>query len=153
MSVENVRKFFLERNLEDPIFSLGESGATVDLAAKTIHVDPELVAKTLAYNVKDRKILIVISGDVRVNNKKFKEYFKTKAKMIKPEEVETSIGHPIGGVCPFGIKSDVEVFLDESIRNFDYVYPAAGSKTTALKISPSTIEALTGASWVDVAES
>ncbi|SMC22739.1 Cys-tRNA(Pro) deacylase [Clostridium acidisoli DSM 12555] len=150
MSVENVRKFFLDRNLEDPVFTLDESGATVDLAAETIGVNPEFIAKTLAFNVKEKKVLVVTRGDARVDNKKFKQLFKTKARMINSEDVESSIGHPVGGVCPFGVKDDVEIFIDESIRDFEYVYPAAGSKNTALKISPSQIEELTNASWVDV---
>lgn len=150
MSVENVRKFFLDRNLEDPVFTLDESGATVDLAAETIGVNPEFIAKTLAFNVKEKKVLVVTRGDARVDNKKFKQLFKTKARMINSEDVESSIGHPVGGVCPFGVKDDVEIFIDESIRDFEYVYPAAGSKNTALKISPSQIEKLTNASWVDV---
>jgi Cys-tRNA(Pro) deacylase len=150
LSVENVRKFFLDRNLEDPVFTLDESGATVDLAAETIGVNPEFIAKTLAFNVKEKKVLVVTRGDARVDNKKFKQLFKTKARMINSEDVEASIGHPVGGVCPFGVKDDVEIFIDESIRDFEYVYPAAGSKNTALKISPSQIEELTNASWVDV---
>lgn len=150
MSVENVRRFFLDRNLEDPVFTLDESGATVDLAAETIGVNPEFIAKTLAFNVKEKKVLVVTRGDARVDNKKFKQLFKTKARMINSEDVEASIGHPVGGVCPFGVKDDVEIFIDESIRDFEYVYPAAGSKNTALKISPSQIEELTNASWVDV---
>lgn len=150
MSVENVRRFFLDRNLEDPVFTLDESGATVELAAETIGVNPEFIAKTLAFNVKEKKVLVVTRGDARVDNKKFKQLFKTKARMINSEDVEASIGHPVGGVCPFGVKDDVEIFIDESIRDFEYVYPAAGSKNTALKISPSQIEELTNASWVDV---
>lgn len=150
MSVENVRKFFIDIGIEDPVFELPESGATVDLASKTIGVEPEFIAKTLAFKVKDRNILIVTRGNAKVNNKKFKEYFKVKAKMIDHDAVEEEIGHPVGGVCPFGVKENVEVFLDESIRYFKYVYPAAGSRTTALKIEPSKIEELTGANWIDV---
>lgn len=151
MSVENVRNFFLDRNLEDPVFDLNESGATVELAAKSMGIEPEFIAKTLAFNVNERKILVVTRGNARVDNKKFKQFFKAKARMISFEEVESSIGHPVGGVCPFGVKEDVEIFIDESIRDFEYVYPAAGSKTTALKISPYKMEELTNASWVDIA--
>lgn len=150
MSVENVRKFFIDKDIEDPVFELPESGATVELAAKTIGVQPELIAKTLAFKVKERNILVVTRGDAKVNNKKFKEYFKTKAKMIGFNEVEEEVGHPVGGVCPFGVKDNVEIFLDESIRDFEYIYPAAGSKTTALRIAPNKIEELTNADWVDV---
>lgn len=150
LSVENVRKFFLKRDLEDPVFDLPDSGATVDLAAKVIGVEPEFIAKTLAFKVKERNVLIVARGDAKVDNKKFKQYFGTKAKMLKFDEVEDTIGHPVGGVCPFGVKDNVEIFLDESIRNFEYIYPAAGSKTTALKIIPQKVEELTKALWIDV---
>lgn len=150
MSLENVKKFFLDRSLEDPTFTLDESGATVDLAAKTIGIEPYLVAKTLALHVKEKNILIVVRGDARIDNKKFKQRFNTKARMLPFEEVETAIGHPVGGVCPFGIKAGVEVYIDESIKNFEYVYPAAGSKNSALKIEPEKILELTNASWVDV---
>ncbi|WP_010239021.1 YbaK/EbsC family protein [Clostridium arbusti] len=150
MSVENVRKFFIDRGIEDPVFELPESGATVDLASKTIGVQPEFIAKTLAFKVKERNVLIVTRGNAKVNNKKFKEYFKIKAKMLSFDEVEEEIGHPVGGVCPFGVKDNVEIFIDESLRNFKYIYPAAGSKTTALKIAPNKIEELTNAIWIDV---
>lgn len=150
MSVENVRKFFIDRGIEDPVFELPESGATVDLASKTIGVQPEFIAKTLAFKVKERNVLIVTRGNAKVNNKKFKEYFKIKAKMLSFDEVEEEIGHPVGGVCPFGVKDNVEIFIDESLRDFKYIYPAAGSKTTALKIAPNKIEELTNAIWIDV---
>lgn len=150
MSLENVKKFFLDRGLEDPTFILDESGATVDLAAKTIGIEPHLVAKTLALHVKEKNILIVVRGDARIDNKKFKQRFNTKARMLAFEEVEAAIGHPVGGVCPFGINDNVEVYVDESIKNFEYVYPAAGSKSSALKIEPGKILELTNASWVDV---
>ncbi|MDF2505937.1 YbaK/EbsC family protein [Clostridium sp.] len=150
MSVENVRKFFIDRGIEDPVFELPESGATVDLASKTIGVQPEFIAKTLAFKVKERNVLIVTRGNAKVNNKKFKEYFKIKAKMLSFDEVEEEIGHPVGGVCPFGVKDNVEIFIDESLRDFEYIYPAAGSKTTALKIAPNKIEELTNAIWIDV---
>ena len=150
MSVDNVRKFFLERNMDDPVFDLDCSGATVDLASKTLGIKPEFIAKTLAFKVKERIILIVTRGNARIDNKKFKQYFKTKAKMLSFDEVEPNVGHPVGGVCPFWINNNGEVFLDESIRNFEYVYPAAGSKNTALKISPGEMQSLTNADWVDI---
>lgn len=150
MSLENVRQFFLEHGLEDPTFILDDSGATVEEASKTIGIEPYLIAKTLALHIKDKNILIVVRGDARIDNKKYKQQFNTKARMLPYDQVEELIGHPVGGVCPFGIKDDVDVYLDESIRNFEYVYPAAGSRNAALKISPSEIQELTSASWVDV---
>lgn len=150
MSVEKVRNFFTDRNLKDPVFSLEENGATVDLAAKTLGIEPEFIAKTLAYNVKERIILVVTRGDARIDNKKFKQFFKTKAKMLKFEEVNDLVGHPVGGVCPFGVKDGVEIYMDESIKDFPYVYPAAGSNKTALKITPLQMKELTNASYIDV---
>lgn len=150
MSLESVKFFFITNGLKDPTFKLSESGATVDLAAKTLGIEPEFVAKTIALHAKERNILIVVRGDAKIDNKKFKQHFKTKARMISFEEVEEAIGHPVGGVCPFGIKANVEVYLDETIRNFEYVYPAAGDRNYALKIEPSKIQELTNASWVDV---
>ncbi len=150
MSVESVKKFFVDKGLQDPVFTLEDCGATVELAAKAINVEPELIAKTLAFRVKDRDILIVTRGDARIDNKKYKEYFKAKAKMLEHDEVAEITGHPVGGVCPFGLKNPLEVYVDESIKDYDYVYPAAGSKFTALKIKPSDILKLTNAVVVDV---
>jgi len=150
LSVESVRKFFISRGLEDPVFVLGESGATVELAAKTLQVDPALIAKTLAFKVKDKDILIVTKGDAKIDNRKYKDYFKVKAKMLDHDEVADITGHPVGGVCPFGLKDELDIYLDESLRGFEYVYPAAGSKYTALKIKPSEIKKLTEAEIIDV---
>lgn len=152
MSVESVRKFFAENGLEDPVFRLEDSGATVELAATTIGVEKELIAKTLAFHGKENDILIVTRGDARIDNKKFKNYFKTKAKMFGHDEVEEITGHPVGGVCPFGLKNSLKVYIDVSIKDYDYVYPAAGSKYHALKISPKTMQSLTDAEWVDISE-
>ncbi|WP_234122238.1 YbaK/EbsC family protein [Clostridium hydrogenum] len=151
MSVESVKKFFIENGLKDPVFELNENGATVDLAAKTLGVNPEFIAKTLAFKLKDNTpFLIVTRGNAKIDNKKYKEFFKTKAKMLEHDEVEEITGHPVGGVCPFGLKTSMNIYLDISLKNFEYVYPAAGSQTTALKISPNDIENLTNAIWIDV---
>lgn len=152
MSTESVRKQFLERGLGDPVFELEESSATVELAAKAIGVEPSLIAKTLSFRVKDRCILVVTKGDARIDNKKFKHFFGTKAKMLEFDEVESITGHPVGGVCPFGLKGDLDVYIDNSIRDFEYVYPAAGASNAALKISPREIEEITGGQWVDVCQ-
>lgn len=152
MSVENVRNFFKERNLEDPVFELEDSGATVELAAQVIGVEAKLIAKTLAFKLKEKDILVVTRGDARIDNKKFRSFFKTKAKMLDFNEVEEITGHPVGGVCPFGLKNPLEVYVDVSIKDFDFVYPAAGSRTTALKISPENIRRFTNAEWVDLCQ-
>lgn len=152
MSVESVRNFFKERNQEDPVFELEDSGATVDLAAQVIGVEAKFIAKTLAFKLKEKDILVVTRGDARIDNKKFRTFFKTKAKMLDLNEVEEVTGHPVGGVCPFGLKNPLDVYIDVSIKDFDFVYPAAGSRTTALKISPESIQGLTNAEWVDVCQ-
>ena len=150
MSVDSVRSFFTERGLEDPVFSLDESGATVELASKSMGVEPDLIAKTLAFKVKDENILIVTRGDYKIDNKKYKQYFKVKAKMLEHDEVAEITGHPVGGVCPFGLKNDLKIYLDISIKDYENVYPAAGSQTTALKIAPDAIAELTHSTWIDV---
>lgn len=150
MSVEDVRSYFTKRGYKDPVFSLDESGATVEMASKAIGVAPELIAKTLAFQVKDKYILIITSGNCRIDNKKYKQYFKVKAKMLDHDTVQGITGHPVGGVCPFGLKNDLDIYLDISIKNHEYVYPAAGSQNTALKIAPQDIENLTHGKWVDV---
>ena len=150
MSVESVQNFFIEKGLEDPVFKLEECGATVDLAAKTLGIEPALVAKTLSFRLKDKDILIVTSGDARIDNRKYKDFFKTKAKMLDHDEVAEITGHPVGGVCPFGLLNPIEVYLDVSIKDYEYVYPAAGSSFTALKIRPSLMQELTQAEFIDV---
>lgn len=150
MSVESVKKFFTDNGLKDPVFKLEECGATVDLAAKTLGVEPALIAKTLSFRLKDRDILIVTKGDARIDNRKYKDFFKTKAKMLDHDKVAEITGHPVGGVCPFGLLSPIEVYLDVSLREYEYVYPAAGSRFTALKIQPLKMQELTHAEFIDV---
>ncbi len=152
MAVEDVRNFFIEKGLEDPIFELSTSSATVELASKSIGVEPGRIAKTLAFRLKDKDILIVAKGDSKIDNKKYKQYFKTKAKMLSHEEVEAVTGHPVGGLCPFGLKNPLEIFLDQSIQQFDTVYPAAGSRYAALQITPDEMLRLTAGAWIDVCE-
>jgi len=150
MSVESVKNFFIEHGLKDPVFILEECGATVDLAAKTLGVEPELIAKTLSFRLKDRDILIVTKGDARIDNRKYKDFFKTKAKMLCHDEVAEITGHPVGGVCPFGLINPIDVYIDVSLEKYEYVYPAAGSSFTALKIQPSEMQELTHAEFIDV---
>jgi prolyl-tRNA editing enzyme YbaK/EbsC (Cys-tRNA(Pro) deacylase) len=150
MSVESVKKFFLEKGFENSIIKLEEGSATVDLAAKALGVEPALIAKTLSFRLKDRAILIVTKGDARVDNRKYKDFFKTKAKMLGHDEVAEITGHPVGGVCPFGLISPLQVYLDVSLKNYEYVYPAAGSAFTALKIEPLRMQELTHAKFIDV---
>jgi len=150
MSVESVKNFFIENGLKDPVFKLEECGATVELAAKTLGIDPALIAKTLSFRLKDRDILIVTKGDARIDNRKYKDFFKTKAKMLDHDEVAEITGHPVGGVCPFGLLNPIEIYIDVSLKKYEYVYPAAGSAFAALKIQPSKMQELTQAEFVDV---
>ena len=116
-------------------------------------MEPALIAKTLAFKLKDRPVLIVTQGDARIDNRKFKQQFLVKAKMMSAEEVLERTGHPVGGVCPFGLKEPVDIYLDESLRAFEKVYPAAGSKNTCIEITPEALSTITGAKWVDVCKS
>ena len=138
MTVESVRAYFRENGLGYEIHAFGESTETVELAAQALGVEPELIAKTLAFKVRDRGVLVVTRGDARIDNRKFKDQFGVKAKMISPEEVLDKTGHPVGGVCPFAIKEDMEI------------YPAAGSKNSCVEITPEELCRITGAQWADV---
>ncbi len=150
MALEDVRRFFLENNLDYEIFEMDESTATVELAAKAHGVEPALIAKSIAMQLKDRNILIVTKGDARIDNRKYKDTFKTKCKMLKADVVLEVTGHPVGGVCPFGLKSELDIFLDTSLKDFEYIYPAAGSTNSSIKITPDELQRIANASWVDV---
>ena len=126
MSFEKAKKYLQEKGYEDHIIELEDSSATVQLAAEALGVEPGMIAKTLSFLVSDTPILILAEGTARVDNHKYKDTFHTKAKMIPFDDVEDFIGHAPGGVCPFGIKEGIPVYLDESLKKFDTVYPAAG---------------------------
>lgn len=154
MSKEAVKEYFKQYGMEDKILEFKESSATVELAAKVIGCKPEHIAKTLSFKVDNKAILIVIAGDVKIDNSKYKEEFGTRAKMLVQEEVEEMIGHKIGGVCPFGIKEGVKVYLDISLKRFEYIYPAAGSSNSAIKLSIEELEKYSNyEKWVDVSKS
>ncbi len=150
MSVESVKSYFIEKNLSYEILEFDDSTETVELAARALGVEPALIAKTLAFKLKDRNILVMAKGDARIDNKKFKQQFQIKGKMMSPDEVLDITGHPVGGVCPFGLKTELSVFLDESLRDFDKVYPAAGSRNSCIEIAPDDLCSITNAQWVDV---
>lgn len=151
MAIENVKAFFKQYNMDTRIREFEVSSATVDLAASALSCEPERIAKTLSFLVGGQAILVVTSGDAKVDNKKFKEYFGTKAKMLVPDEVIDLVGHAIGGVCPFAIKSGVSVYLDISLKRFETVYPACGSSSSAIELTIKELERYAGYSqWVDV---
>jgi Cys-tRNA(Pro) deacylase len=150
MSVESVRTYLRDHGLEHDILEFSGSTETVELAAQALGVKPGLIAKTLAFKLKDKGMLVVIKGDARIDNRKFKDRFGVRAKMMSPGEVLEKTGHPVGGVCPFALKEELEIFLDESLRPFEKVYPAAGSKNSCIEITPEELFRITGAQWIDV---
>ncbi|WP_442882000.1 YbaK/EbsC family protein [Duganella sp. S19_KUP01_CR8] len=150
MSLQSVREFFLARDLHLPIVELEVSTATVALAAEAHGVEPGRIAKTLAFRVRDgRVILLVASGVARIDNRKFREAFG-KGKMLPAEEVVEATGHPVGGVCPFGLAQALPVYVDESLRQFDEVLPAAGSVNSVVRMAPDVLVTITQGQWVDV---
>lgn len=151
MSIEKVRAFMGARGIEDRVREFEVSSATVELAASALGVEGARIAKTLSFLTPEGPILVVAAGDGKVDNRKFKETFHTKAKMIPGDQVEALIGHAVGGVCPFAIREGVEVYLDESLRRFETVFPACGSSNSAIELTLPELEDLSGsAQWVDV---
>ena len=151
MSIEKARRYFSTWDMQDRILEFDVSSATVELAARAVGCELERIAKTLSFRVNEDCILIVTAGDRKIDNSKYKVRFNTKAKMINPEEVETLIGHGIGGVCPFGINESVMVYLDESLKRFETVFPACGSANSAIELSIEELEKYSkSTSWVDV---
>lgn len=150
MSIESVKNQFAQQGLNLNIIEFGESTATVELAAQAIGCQPAQIAKTMGFQLKDQAIVIVSKGDARIDNKKYKATFSTKAKMIPFSEVEDVTGHPAGGVCPFGLKDGVEIFLDESLKEFETVYPAGGTPNSAVKIHVDELAQVTNGTWINV---
>ena len=151
MSIEKVRKYFESYGIADRILEFDVSSATVDLAAQAVGVEGKRIAKTLSFLLGDKCILIVAAGDARVDNKKYKDRFGLKAKMLAHDDVPEYIGHAVGGVCPFAVKEGVEVYLDESLKRFETVFPAAGSANSAIELTIPELEQYSKANgWVDV---
>lgn len=151
MSLEKAKAYLAEKGYADHVIELEDSSATVQLAAQALGVEPGMIAKTMSFLIEEEAILILTEGTARVDNRKYKDTFHMKAKMIPFEEVEKWIGHAPGGVCPFGIKEGVKVYLDESLKQFDTVYPAAGNDHSAVKLTIAELEEVAGAvGWVDV---
>ena len=151
MSIEKAKAYLEEKGFLDHVIEFEESTATVALAAEAVGVEPGRIAKTMSFLVGEEVILILIEGMSRVDNKKFKNTFHVKAKMIPYDQVEEWIGHAPGGVCPFGIKDGVKVYLDESLKRFDTVYPAAGNDHSAVQLTIAELEQASGAAgWVNV---
>lgn len=151
MSVERVREYFRKFGIEDRILEFETSSKTVELAAQAVGCEPARIGKTLSFKVEEQPILILTAGDAKIDNGKYKARFGKKAAMLKFEEVEPFIGHGVGGVCPFGIKEGVEVYLDVSLKRFESVYPAAGSENSAVEMTMDDLERYAESrGWVDV---
>ena len=140
MSLENVKEYLKKFNKESEILEFELSSATVELAAVAVGTEPSRIAKSLTFMVGGKPIMIVCAGDVKIDNSKYKGVFGEKAKMLTFEEVENLVGHKVGGVCPFAIKSDVKVYLDESLKRFEKVYPACGSGNSAIGLTIGELE-------------
>lgn len=151
MAIENVRAYFRERGIEDRIREFDVSSATVELAAQALGCGPCRIAKSITFHVDDKVAMIVTAGDCKIDNSKYKKQFGTKAKMLGREEAEDLVGHAVGGVCPFAVKQGVEIYLDESLKRFETVFPACGSSNSAAEFSIPELEEYTNyLSWVDV---
>jgi prolyl-tRNA editing enzyme YbaK/EbsC (Cys-tRNA(Pro) deacylase) len=152
MTIESVRAFLAAHAPDIRILETDDSTATVEMAAAGHGVAPAQIAKTLSLRIKDRTILLVTSGTARLNNRKIKDVLGGKPRMLGADEVVALTGHPVGGVCPFGLATPLPVYCDVSLKSFDEVAPAAGSTHSALRIAPQRIAELTQAQWVDVCD-
>jgi len=151
MAIEKVKEYFNQFGIADRVQEFTVSSATVELAAQALHCEPCRIAKTLSFMVDGHAILIVTAGDAKIDNPKYKAQFGTKAKMLTPDEAKTLIGHAVGGVCPFGINEGVTVYLDNSLKRFETVFPACGSSNSAIELSIEELEKYSGyAAWIDV---
>ncbi|MBE6568680.1 MAG: YbaK/EbsC family protein [Ruminococcaceae bacterium] len=151
MAIEKVKVYFRQYGMEEKILEFPVSSATVELAAQALNCEPCRIAKTLSFMVGENPILIVAAGDAKIDNAKYKARFGTKAKMLTPEEAETLIGHAVGGVCPFAVNEGVAVYLDESLKRFETVFPACGSANSAIELTIPELEKYSGyTEWADV---
>lgn len=151
MSIERVREYLKQFNKENDIKELDESTATVELAASALGTEEARIAKSLSFYNGDSAMVIVVAGDAKIDNRKFKDYFGFKARMLNPEDTVKFTGHPIGGVCPFALPEDVKVYLDESMKRFETMFPACGSGNSAIELTLKELEEISGSStWIDV---
>ncbi|EOS29240.1 hypothetical protein C804_03686 [Lachnospiraceae bacterium A4] len=151
MAIEQVRTYLKQYGVEEKILEFDVSSATVELAAAALNCEAQRIAKTLAFMVDGRAVLVVAAGDAKIDNPKYKAQFGTKAKMLSPNETELLVGHAVGGVCPFAVKEGVEVYLDVSLKRFETVFPACGSANSAIELRIPELEKYSGfVSWIDV---
>lgn len=151
MAIEKVREYLKKFKADDRILELDESSATVELAAQALGVEGARIAKTLSFLVHDKPILIVAAGDAKIDNKKYRSFFEVKAKMIEKDEVESIIGHDVGGVCPFAVNQGVDIYLDDSMKRFKTLFPACGSSNSAIELTIAEMEEfIPYMAWIDV---
>lgn len=151
MAIEKVKEYFSQYGIEDRVQEFEVSSATVELAAQALHCEPCRIAKTLSFLVNGDPILIVAAGDAKIDNPKYKARFAAKAKMLSPEEAKELVGHAVGGVCPFAVNGGVTVYLDESLKRFETVFPACGSSNSAIELTIKELEQYANyAAWIDV---
>lgn len=151
MAINKVKTYFSQYGMEGRIQEFDVSSATVELAAAALQCAPQRIAKTLSFMAGGHAVLIVTAGDAKIDNPKYKAQFGTKAKMLSQEEVETLVGHAVGGVCPFAVNEGVEVYLDVSLKRFETVFPACGSSNSAIELTITELEKYSGfIEWIDV---
>lgn len=151
MAIKKVKEYFKQYGIENRIQEFEVSSATVELAAVALHCEPCRIAKTLSFMVNESPVLIVVAGDAKIDNPKYKAQFQTKAKMLSQKEAETLIGHTVGGICPFAVNDDVSVYLDISLKRFQTVFPACGSSNSAIQLTIDELEQYSAfISWIDV---
>ena len=151
--IEKVKDYFKNFGMENRIKEFNQSSATVELAANALGCDPNRIAKTLSFYLNDSAILIVVAGKYKINNAKFKAKFNTKAKMLTPDDAEKLIGHAVGGVCPFAINPGIDVYLDESLKKYETVFPACGSSNSAIELTIEELEKYSNfLEWIDVSK-
>ena len=153
MSYETVKQYFETHNIPNEIILLNESSATVELAAKALGREPGEIAKSLALKLKDGSVIIVvICGTARIDNRKYKDTFQCKAQMLSFDETLSATGHPVGGVCPFALPDGIRVYLDESLKKYQEVFPAAGTGNSAVKFTVNGLEQATNGTWIHVTQ-
>ena len=151
MAIDRVKTYFRQYGIEHRIQECPVSSATVELAAQALHCEPCRIAKTLSFNANEHPVLVVTAGDAKIDNAKYKAQFGVKAKMLSPEQAEEWVGHAVGGVCPFAVNDGIDVYLDQSLKRFETVFPACGSSNSAIELTIEELERYANASaWVDV---
>ena len=151
MAIEAVREYMKQYGMEDKILEFEVSSATVELAAAALHTEGKRIAKSLTFKIGEEAVMIVAAGDARIDNSKYKAQFGCKAKMLSPQEAVDLVGHAVGGVCPFAVKDGVKVYLDESLKRFETVFPACGSSNSAIELNMEQLEEMSRSlGWIDV---